>query len=72
MYCFIPRNETDNLIIDKIILVTKFVYLLLIVTNYIDFIFSVILLHIYRILLLNTLILYCIALYLILNLLAYI
>ena len=72
MYCFIPRNETDNLIIDKIILVTKFVYLLLIVTNYIDFIFSVILLHIYRILLLNTLILYWIALYLILNLLAYI
>jgi len=72
VYCFIPRNETDNLIIDKIILVTKFVYLLLIVTNYIDFIFSVILLHIYRILLLNTLILYCIALYLILNLLAYI
>jgi len=72
VYVFISRSETNNLIFGKIILVTKFAYLLLSVTNYIKFIFFVILSSVYRIHLSIILPLYWIALYLILNLFTYI
>jgi len=38
VYCLIQRSETNNLIISKQLPVTKFVYLLLFLINYIDLI----------------------------------